>query len=151
MNEQNEQLIQPPPPDELTQETRAFWRQVGRTMVQESIPTLDETARQIIGVAGILEGLYFHAITYGELRERVAGGTALVFLAPVFLLLLTLVAAVGVFFPDRYRVNVHSSEGCRKTYERVVASKLRLVKFASACLVLGMGGILGAVLVYLRG
>ncbi len=151
MNEQNEGLIQPTPPDELAKETRAFWRQVGRTMVQESLSTLDETARQIIGVAGILEGLYFHAITYGELRGQVAGGATLVYLAPIFLLLLTLVAALGVFFPDRYRVNVHSSEGCRKTYERVVASKLRLVKFASACLVLGVGAILGAVMVYLRG
>ena len=147
----NEQLIQPPAPDELTKETREFWREVGKTMVKESIGTIDETAKQIIGVAGILEGLYFHAIAYSDLRGQVSGGAMLVYLAPVFLLLLTLVAALGIYFPDRYRVNIHSSEGSRKTYERVVTSKLRLLRIASACLVLGVGAVLLAVLFYLRG
>lgn len=150
-DELNQQLIEPPPPDELTQETRAFWREVGKTMVRESIATVDEAARQIIGVAGVLEGLYFHAIAYSDLRGQVTGGALAVSLAPVVLLLLSLLAAVLVYFPDRYRVNIHSSEGSRQTYERVVASKLALLRIASLCLVAGVAAIIPPILLYLRG
>jgi hypothetical protein len=36
----NETLVQPEPPDELVEETRAFWREIGKTMVRESIGTI---------------------------------------------------------------------------------------------------------------
>jgi uncharacterized membrane protein len=147
----NEQLVQPPPPDELTKETREFWREVGRTMVRESIASIDETAKQIIGVTGVLEGLYFHAIAYTDLRGQVTGGELAVYLAPLVLLLFSLVAALLVFFPDRYRVNVHSSEGSRKTYESVVSRKLQCLRIASVCLILGVAALVLALAIYLGG
>jgi hypothetical protein len=151
MSEHSERLIQPEPPDELKKETRQFWREVGQTMVRESIAAIDESARQIIGVAGILEGLYFHAIAYSDLRGQVAGTLPwAIYLAPIVLLLLALVAGLAIYFPDRYRVNIHSSDASRRTYERVVASKLRLLKLASMFLVLGVGAVLLAVILYLQ-
>ena len=147
----NETLIQPEPPDELVQQTRAFWRGMGKTMVRESIGTIDETAKQIVGVAGILEGLYFHAIAYSDLRGQVVGWLLIAYLAPVVLLLISLSAALLVFFPDRYRLNVRGSEACRLVYERVVASKLLLLRIASYFLMLGVAAVFVAVLIYLRG
>jgi hypothetical protein len=147
----NEQLVQPQPPDELTKETREFWREVGRTMVRESIASIDETAKQIVGVAGVLEGLYFHAIAYTGLRGQVTGGELAVYLAPILLLLFSLLAALLVFFPDRYRVNVHSSEGSRKTYESVVSRKLQFLRIASVCLILGVAALVLALAIYLGG
>ena len=145
----NEQLLQPPPPDELTKETREFWREVGKTMVRESIASIDETAKQIIGVAGILEGLYFHAIAYTDLRGQVTGGELVIYLIPIFLLLLSLIFALLVFSSDRYRVNVHSSEGSRKTYESVVSRKLPFLRIASVCLILGVAALILALAIYL--
>ena len=147
----NEQLVQPPPPDPLLAETRAFWREVGREMVRDSLGTIDEAARQVIGVDGVLTGLYFHAIAYSDLRGGVRGWQMTLYVAPLVLLLVSLLAAVLVYFPDRYRVNIASSEAARLVYERVVRSKLRLLKVASLGLVLGVGGVLLAVLVYLGG
>ncbi len=73
------------------------------------------------------------------------------YVAPLVLLLVSLLAAVLVYFPNRYRVNIASSEAARLVYERVVKSKLRLLKVALLGLVLGVGGVLLAVLVYLGG
>jgi hypothetical protein len=147
----NEHLIRPEPPDELTAETRAFWREVGRSMVRDSLGTIDGTARQVIAVAGVLEGLYFHAIAYSDLRGQVSGGQWVVYLLPVLLLLLSLVAALLVFLPDRYRVNIHAAQASRLVYERVVGSKLRMLRVASLFLVLGVAAIVWAVGVYLGG
>jgi hypothetical protein len=147
----SEPLVQPEPPDPRVEETRGFWRDVGRTMVRDSFKTIDETARQIIGVAGILEGLYFHAIAYSGLRGQVSGGQVVLYAAPLGLLMLSLLAAVLVHVPDRYHVNVRSSEACQQVYEHVVTVKLRLLRAASLFLVLGVGAVAVAVVVYLRG
>ena len=40
-------------------------------MIHESIKTIDETSKQLVTVAAILEGLYFHAITFSNLRGTV--------------------------------------------------------------------------------
>lgn len=82
--------------DQLIEETRDLWREVGQTLVRESVASLDEAAKQLIAVTGILEGLYFHAITFGDLRGQVSGGQWLIYLAPVVLLLVSLNAALLV-------------------------------------------------------
>ncbi len=147
----NDTSAPPGPPDPLVVETRAFWRDIGKTMVRESLGTIDETAKQLIGVTGILEGLYFHAIAFGNLRGQVHGLLGALYIVPVLLLLASLAAALMVYFPDRHRVNVNSSEASRLLYERVLASKLRALRLASLFLVLGVAAILYAMLVYLRG
>ena len=148
----NVPTLQPEPPDPRVEENRAFWRTLGQAMIRESIGTIDETARQVITVAGVLEGLYFHAITFGDLRGKVAGGMAqAIYLAPIALLLFSLCAGLLVFFPNRSQLNFQSSEASKLIYERVVASKLLLLRVASICLVLAVAGIFGAVWLYLRG
>jgi hypothetical protein len=151
MSENDENLVQLPSPDELTKETRAFWRDVGRATVRNSVKTLDETAKQIIGVTGILEGLYFHAITYSDLRGQASGGMLVIYVAPVVLLLLSLVAALAVFLPDRYRLNVHSAEAAQVVHRRVVGGKLLALRVAAAFLILGVSAVGAAVVAYLVG
>jgi hypothetical protein len=146
------QILQPEPPDPRVEETRSFWRDVGRTMVRESIATIDETARQIITVAGVLEGLYFHAIAFSDLRGQVTGGLPLaIYLAPIALLLFSICAGLLVFFPTHYRLNLHSSQASQEIHEQVVASKLRCMRIAAVCLVLAIVGLFGAVWIYLGG
>lgn len=147
----DEQLIRPPEPDNLLEDTRAFWRETGKNLVRGSISTIDETAKQIVTVAGILEGLYFHAITFTDLRGKVMGDVLWVYLAPIGLLLISLCAALIVFFPDRSRLNFNSSGASKLVYERTVRAKLWALRVASIFLVLGIGGILVAVIAYLKG
>lgn len=142
-------LIQPEPPDPNLEEGRRFWRELGRGLVSESIKTVDETARQIITVTGLLEGLYFHAISFSDLRSQLTGLDKLIYIAPLALLLVSLVAAFAVFFPDRYRVNIFSSTGSKETFEAIVRSKLFAMRVAAAFLILGVGGVALAMVAYL--
>ena len=144
-----ENLVKPAEPDPLLEETRAFWREMGKNLIQESIGTVDETAKQIVGVAGILEGLYFHAIAFTDLRGQVAGGALWVYLAPVGLLLVSLICALIVFFPDNSKLNFNSWQASKLVYERAVSGKLLALRLASLFLVLGVGAILVAVNLYL--
>jgi hypothetical protein len=148
----NELPVTPEPPDPLVEETRAFWREVGKTLVRESVGTIDATAKQIVGVAGVLAGLYVNAIAFSDLRGKVTGGWPLaIYLTPVVLLLISLSAALFVFFPGYHPLNIHSSEASRLVYEHVVTRKLRRLRIASLGLVLGVVAVFVAVLTYLRG
>jgi hypothetical protein len=147
----DERLIKPPEPDSLLEESRAFWCETGKNLVRESISTIDETAKQLVTVTGILEGLYFHAITYTDLRGKVTGDMLWIYLAPIVLLLISLCGALVVFFPNRSRLNFNSSEASKLVYERTVRSKLWALRMASIFLVLGISGILVAMIVYLKG
>ncbi len=147
----NMPLIQNEPPDPNLEETRAFWRETGRELVRNSIQAIDETARQIITVAGILEGLYFHAISFSDIRGAVSGGRLWVYLLPLVIILVSLVAAFGVFFPERFRINLLSSTGSQAAYETILHSKLLAMRIAAISLVLGVGSIILAMGVYLGG
>ena len=144
-------LIQPEPPDANLEEARSFWRETGRELVRESIKSLDETARQIITVAGILEGLYFHAISFSDIRGAVSGSSTWLYLLPLVILLISLVSAFAVFFPDRYRINILSSTGSQAIYEAIVSSKLLAMRIAAVFLILGVGGVIVAMGFYLAG
>jgi hypothetical protein len=141
---------EPESADDLLDQSRAFWREVGRDMVRNSIETAESTAKQIIVVTGILEGLYFHAITFGDLRTgSLNGRQVLIYLVPIFLLLLSLTAALLVFFRRTYKFNFNSSEASQLLFEGTVRWKQWFLWIASFFLVLGVLAILIAVGTYL--
>ncbi|MBI5634696.1 MAG: hypothetical protein HZA15_14600 [Nitrospirae bacterium] len=144
-------LITPPEPDPLLDETRAFWREIGKSMIRESIGTIDEAAKQMLGVISLLEGLYFHAITFSDLRGKINNDLLIIYLLPIVLLLASLIAALIVFAPDRYRLNFTSAEASKIVYERVIRIKQVAFQVAAIFLVLGIGSMLLCALTYLRG
>ena len=115
----------------------------------DSVKSVEETARQIITVAGILEGLYFHAISFSDIRESMSGANLAWFSLPMVLLLLSLAGAFMVFFPERYQINILSSTGSQATYEHIVQSKVTVMRIAAVFLLLGIVGIIVAMIVYL--
>jgi len=148
----NPNLIQPPEGDPSLPAVRDFWLEMGRGLVKESIKTIDDTARQVIAIAGILEGLYFHAIAYSNLRGTLAlDWRLLVYLAPIVFLLLSLAAALMVFFPKRHDLEVRSWDAAKLIHERTLSRKFGLLKIAAVTLVLGLVALLGAVVLYLLG
>jgi hypothetical protein len=142
-------LIQPEPPDPLVAETRTFWREIGREMLKGTIATIDETAKQIVGVAGVLAGLYVNAVAFSDLRQGIATGVQLVYVTPLGLLFVSLVAALIVFWPDRSRLNLNSFEAAKHLFERTARDKLLALRIASVFLGLGVLTIGIAVWVYL--
>lgn len=148
---------QPPGPgeDKLVEENRAYWREVGRSLVKGSIDAADEVAKQIITVAGVLEGLYFHAIAFGDLTDTAKYPAYLlqlnlgVYLIPIGLLLVSLALALLVFFPARYRINLQAHEAARLVFTRIATRKLWLVRLSAVFLVLGVLAVGNAAYVYL--
>jgi hypothetical protein len=147
----NEQTPSPPEFDSTDEELKEFWREAGREIVKNSINTLEEVAKQILAVAGILEGLYFHAITFTNLRGSVSGGTLWIYLSPVILLLISLSISLTVFLPDSYKINIANWRVSKSTFETISHSKLVAVRFASAFLGLAVLSLALAVWKYLTG
>lgn len=137
----NDKLLHVEQQSDLVDETRGFWREVARDMVRDSIQTVDETGKQIVTITGILEGLYFHAIVFSDLRGDIHGNLFIIYFAPVILFLSSLIMALIIFIPDRYNINIHSSEAGKKIYEATLKSKLIFLRLASLFLVLGVGAV----------
>ncbi|MDH4137799.1 MAG: hypothetical protein OEW09_13950 [Anaerolineae bacterium] len=129
-----------------------FWKDTAKGLLGESIKSIEETAKQIIGVAGILEGLYFHAIAYSDIRGQLGGvGPLLLYLLPLLLWLVSLLAALLVFFPRAYASNISSWRESKAAFERIVTYKHTMLKIAGLFLVLGALALFATMGAYLAG
>jgi hypothetical protein len=128
-----------------------FWKDNAKALLAESIKSLEETAKQIIAVAGILEGLYFHAITYTNIRGSTKGWQATIYLTPVLAWLVSLCAALMVYFPQTYRTNINSARESRNMFESLVAHKRSMLKQAGIWLAVGIIGLSAALGLYIAG
>lgn len=77
-------------------------------------------------VAGLLDGLYFHAIAFTDLRGSLSGSMLLVYLSPIVLRLASLFFAMWTLSPQAQEINTTRSS--KRTFEDMVARKhLRLM------------------------
>jgi hypothetical protein len=130
----------------------SFWRKLGKDMLRDSLKTIDKVAKQIIAVDGILAGLYFNAVAFSDLhKQALSFWPVLLYAAPVVLLLLSLVAALSIFLPNRYEIEMQSSEAIQLSHRRAVTGKLGLLRAASLLLILGVAFIAAALVAYLSG
>ena len=49
-----------------------FWLETTRTAVKESISSLEEAAKQLIGAVTLVEGIYFAAVSFSDLHKVMA-------------------------------------------------------------------------------
>ena len=142
------------PDDELpmmADPSLAFWKSNAQMMLSESTKGIEETAKQIIGLAGLLEGIYFHAIAYSNLRGKVSVVTLLFYVAPLICWLFSLSFALMVFFPRSYATNINSASESRAAFERMVRYKHENLKAAGVWLALGSLALATALGAYLAG
>ncbi len=101
-------------------------------------------------MAGILEGLYFHAIAFTDLQGSVTDGLQLaIYLAPILLILLSLGAALLVFWLDHYPLEMGSARAPKVIHSRTVKSKLLFMRISFFLLLVGAAAIFAAVLQFL--
>jgi hypothetical protein len=142
----------PTDPQAVVDETREFWREVARETVKSSATTVEETAKQLIGITGILEGLYFHAITFADLRGQIFEFLPLLaYLAPLVFWLFSLIFAGLVFFPRVYELDINSSEAAKKMHENVASRKYLFLVLSLVWLGVGTLFLIVALGVYLNG
>lgn len=129
-------------------EPNPFWKKNAEKLVGESISAVEDTAKQFVVVTGLLQGIYFHAIAFSDMKEA-EGYSVLIYLAPLVLWLLSLTFAVVVLFRKRYEININSTSNSKKVFEDMVKIKYRYIQISGFFLILSFVSLAVAVLRYL--
>ena len=114
---------QPPSPEDLK------WLELMDAARKDSLRSIEEAAKQLIGLDGLISGIYFGAFAFTDL-SGLRDDTRLLFIAPVVLWLASLVMSVRALMPRAYAYNPHSPDEAREVYMRLVAVKDRRLKIA---------------------
>lgn len=136
-------------PPVIAPKPNPFWKENARKLVGESISTIEGVAKQLIVVTSLLEGLYFHAITFSDLRGSLSGGMVWVYLAPLVLWLASLFFAMWTLLPEAHEININSTRSSKKTFENIVSEKHLRLKVAEAFLLSSFLPLMIAVYYYL--
>ena len=129
-------------------EPNPFWKKNAEKLVGESISVVEDTAKQFVVVTGLLQGIYFHAIAFSDIKGA-SGYSILIYLAPLVLWFLSLVFAVMVLFRKRYEININSTSDSKKKFEEMVKIKYRYIRISGIFLVLSFVALAIAFLYYL--
>ena len=133
-----------------------FWLETARGTIKESISSLEEAAKQLISAVTLVEGIYFAAVSFSDLRKVTAvQGTdawlrVLLFVSPIVIWLICLFFAVRVFTPETYKTNLSSPELAEGVYKEMVGYKHRNLKRAYWALLAGFVTMMIAVVYYLK-
>jgi uncharacterized membrane protein len=123
-------------------EPNPFWRENAQKLVAESFSTIGGVAKELIVVNSLLEGIYFHAITFSEVKPVLTGWIAAIYLAPIALWLLSLVFAVLTLSPKSYKININSSRDSKERFEEIVSKKHGMLKISEAFLIVSFVALL---------
>lgn len=140
---------------EPVNELDEFWLDTARTAVQESVSSLEEAAKQLIGAVTLVEGIYFAAVSWSDMKTIMAvqGFAAwlriALFVSPIVLWLVCLFFATRVFTPETYQTNLSSPDLAERFHRDLVRYKHENLKKAHRALLAGFGLMLAAVVYYL--
>lgn len=124
----NEEITGRPP-----QQEDVFWKNTILEMAKESITSIEESAKHLIAAASFLEGVYFHAISFADLKI-IFGSVRyfdhhwlLVFLfsLPVLLWFMVIGCATMALTTKAYTVHPDEAQDARRVIETIANTKQR--------------------------
>lgn len=145
------------PEQEAIQKARAeHWRKIGNEAPVQAIARLEEAAKQLVGLNGTLQGLYFAIFAFSDFRKQVISLTEpipgwlilLAFLLPLLFWLISLYNATRVFIPevrlggDTNDISINAWEKIEKTYKDTVDEKRKWLHRSHQWLVASFGVVL---------
>ena len=136
-------------PPKISIEPNPFWRENAQKLVSQSISTIEEVAKQLIVVNSLLEGIYFHAITFSDVKPILTGWIAVLYLMPIALWLASLVCAVWTLALRTYGININSSQDSKERFEQIVLNKHRRLIISEMFLILSFAAVFIAMVHYL--
>jgi len=116
---------------------------------------LEEAAKQLISITSLTQGIYFAAISFGDLKKALVihdwQGWLLIllFVSPIVLWLVSLTYAVRVFSPETYKTNLQSPDLAREMLQNIVAYKHKQLRLAHKALLLGFVLLVVNIIAYL--
>ena len=133
-----------------------FWLATTREAAKESTKALEEAAKQLIALTSLSQGIYFAAVSFGEVKKvlgqldlALRAAIVLLLALPVLLWIASLLFATLVFHPEVYRTNLESPDLARETYQEMVAYKHKQLGRAHLCLTLGFVLLFVNLIIYL--
>ncbi len=133
-----------------------FWLDTARNAAKESAASLEEAAKQLIGITSLSQGIYFAAVSLSDVKKglaQFAGQQQWLIVAalvvPLVLWIVSLWFAIRVFKPETYKTNLNSPDLAREMYYEVVAYKKKQLQRAYLALVLGFAPLVVNVVAYL--
>lgn len=132
-----------------------FWLEIAQGMAKESVSSLEEAAKQLITVASLLQGIYFAAISFSDLKkvlvvQDIKGWLLVIlFTGPIIPWLLSVGLAIQVFKPESYETNLRSPKLSHEVYKKVVEYKQRYLHYAHWALLAGSMLLVINIIVYL--
>ena len=131
-------------------EPNPFWRANAEKLVGESITTIEDVAKQLIVVNSLLEGIYFHAITFSDVKPALGSyWTGIIYILPIALWLISLVFAVLTLSPKSCTININSSRNSKETFENIVSKKHGRLEISETLLIVSFVALMAAVWHYL--
>lgn len=134
-----------------------FWLETVRNAAKESVSALEEAAKQMITITSLLQGIYFAAISFSDIKKALGQFTDIqgwlitgALLLPLLLWIISLAFAVLVFKPRLYLTNLDSPDVARKSYEEIITYKHQQLQRSHLMLVLGFVSLIGNVVLFWR-
>jgi hypothetical protein len=115
----------PPQPEDV------FWKKTILELAKESIASIERSAKHLLLAASFLEGVYFHAITFSDLKTMFDVASydhwllVSLFSAPILLWFMVLGCATMVFMTKSYTVHQEDPEDARRIIEGIADTKQR--------------------------
>lgn len=135
---------------ELFPDDEVGWIQKIKTLQGESISSIEEVAKQMIGLDGIISGIYFGAMAFSKFGNKIMPyQEKIIFLLPVIFWFLSLLASVMVITPKQYQLNPYSPENAQKIYERIIFFKRLYLSLSLWMFVFSIASILVVLFIYL--
>jgi len=132
-----------------------FWLDFMAKIQSESFTVLDDSAKQLIAVIPILQGIYFAAISFSDINFGILNNTVLegilitLFAIPIVLWLISIRFAMYVLKPEIYEVNMSSPPVIKKFTEKVGLRKYKYLNTAHKVLIAGFAFLPLNIVIYL--
>ena len=140
---------------ELLTDADIFWIETAQKSTAAGVDALEDGAKQIITTASLLQGIYFAAVSFSDVKKVINFASPwswvflLLLLLPAIIWAISCIFALKVFTPRKYDTNFSSPELCKRCFISMVQEKYVNFRKAQWVLVLGFLPFIFGVFVYL--
>lgn len=118
-----------------------FWLKKMKDMSGDSIKSIEESAKQIIGMITVMEALYTAVLAFSGIKEMSSGGmlASAFYVSPILLWLVSLYFAIRVLKSKTYEFYSNSPDDCKNKFYSIAKDKYRDLNLSFLFLALSFG------------
>lgn len=109
-----------------------FWMDKMRQIAADSIKSVEEAAKQLIGMITVMEGIYAAVLAFSGIKEVPKGSilAVIVYALPIVLWLVSLFFALRVFKTKKYHYYSNSPDSAAETFQKIADFKYKNLNVA---------------------